>query len=128
MSPHADGAVLRNLPGSDRMVGGPLLCMFHELSPALHIGGWTCGSLHMHVAYEKAVAYARVDCQAVFEATEHVRASPDAAAVLIDGRHAPGHPLPGVFTVTLPAYRIDFRAYKGTATQHHMWVHVYRLE
>lgn len=33
MSPHVDGrgTVLRALPGSERMVGGPHMCMYHEI-------------------------------------------------------------------------------------------------
>lgn len=117
---------MRTLPGSERMVGGPLLCMFHELQPALNIGDWTSRTLYMHVAYEKPAAYSGPDCFAVKNAAERVRTSSDAAAVLLDGAHAPGHPLPGVFTVTCPAYRIDFRAYSSTPCQRHMWVQVYR--
>ena len=127
MSPHVDGrgTVMCPLPGSGGMVGGALMCMYHALEPALRIGDWVCRSLYMHIAYEKPRVYDGPDCLAVKNAVEDMRRSPDAARVLLDREHAPGHPLPGFFTVTSPRYRIDFYAYPSERGRH-LWAQVYR--
>lgn len=127
MTPHVDGgAVMQTLPGSERMVGGPLMCMFHELQPALVIGDWTCRSLYMHVAHEPPRPYNGRDCQEVQRAVECLRESPLAAAVLLEGQHGAGHPLPGFFTVHRPDHRIDFFAYPSIHGRRHLWAQVYR--
>ena len=114
---------MQTLPGSEGLVGGPLVCMVHELRPALVIRDWTCCSLYMHVAHEKPRPYAASDCQEVRHAVQCLQSSADAAAVLLDGQHAQGHPLPGFFTVNRPKHRIDFYAYPGR----HLWAQVHRL-
>lgn len=104
---------VRELPGSGRLVGGPLSCMVHELQTPLVLADWTCPSLYMHLQHTRHPKYDESVLTAVRDALDRLRASPDAAAVLVDGHHAPGHPLPGFFTVTCPGYRIDFWACDG---------------
>lgn len=113
------------LPGSDAMTTGPLLCMYHQLEPALLIGDWTCRSLYMNFPHEKPRAYSGVDCRAVRDAAEVLRRSPDAARVLLERQTAPGHPLPGFFTVESPGYCIRFNAYPS-ARGRHLWAMVLR--
>lgn len=47
------GPTIRALPGSERMVGGPHQCMYHEIGGSpLALRKWRCGSVYMHVAHE----------------------------------------------------------------------------
>ena len=34
--------MMRPIPGSSRLAGGELLCMFHTLEPALILDDWPC--------------------------------------------------------------------------------------
>lgn len=62
-----------------------------------------------------------------------------AAAVLLDGAHEPGQPLPGVWTENGREFRVDYRAYAGPdvfpvalegasqpVVRRHLWAEVYR--
>jgi hypothetical protein len=54
-----------------------------------------------------------------------------AAAVLLDGAHEPGQPLPGVWTELSPGFRVDYRAYASVANsseRKHLWAEVYRVQ
>ena len=115
---------MRMLPGSDRMVGGPHECMYHEIE--LRLGEWRCESVYMHVAYETPRPYGGQDCKAVLDAVNAMKWKLEAADVLLGGAHAPGHPLPGVFTVWSPGYRVDMRAYLH-GDEKHLWSEVYRV-
>ena len=128
MSPLIDGrgTTMRPLPGSQRMVGGPKMCMYHELQPALVVGDWTCRSLYMHIAYEIPRPYNGTDCLAVSNAVEVLRRAPLAASILFERQQVPGHPLPGFFTVPYSAHRIDFFVYRCEAGRRHLWAQVYR--
>jgi hypothetical protein len=117
---------MRALPGSERMVGGPHMCMCLDCC-IVCLDGWSCGSVYMHVAYNVARPYNHGDCQAVLSAVHAMNQRPHlAAGVLLRGEHAPGHPLPGVFTVATPAYRVDMRAYPHQDKKN-LWAEVYRL-
>jgi hypothetical protein len=129
MTPHVDGhgTTMRFLPGSQRMVGGPHLCMYHkiEASPLL-LGDWKCGSVYMHVAYEQSRPYVGTDCHAVLNAINEMNMHPLlAAGALLHQEHAYGHPLPGVYTVQSAAHRVDMRVYMHEGMRH-LWAEVYR--
>ena len=127
MSPDVDGhgTTMRALPGSEAMVGGPHLCMYHAIGPsALTLDG--CSGVYMHVAYEASRPYAGQDCEAVLSAVNAMNQQPHLAAeVLLSGEHAPGHPLPGVFTVVTPGYRVDMRVITHQGKRH-LWAEVIR--
>jgi len=122
------GATMRALPGSQRMVGGPHVCMYHriEASP-LRLEDWRCCSVYMHIAREPLRPYVGADCLAVLRAVNEMNADAAVASgVLLRGDHALGHPLPGVYTLASPAYRVDVRAYEHNGMRH-LWAEVYRL-
>ena len=129
MTPHVDGhgatTIMRMLPGSHRMVGGPHVCMYIETLP-MQLDDWRCDSVYMHVAYEPARPYVGTDCLAVLRAVNEMNATPQLAAeVLLRGEHARGHPLPGVYTVRSSVHRVDMRAYEHEGRRH-LWAEVYR--
>ena len=120
------GNVIQNLPGSERMVGGPLKCMYHELSPRVIIGSWECRSVYMNIPFRRLDRpYGGAECQAVYDAIEVLRRSPDdAKRILIDGEHVRGHRLPGVFTWENEAHRVDMRRYEN-GSKSYMWAALY---
>ena len=123
---------MRNLPDSERMVGGPLVCMYNTLEPGVRIRDWCCRGVYMNVPYEVPHPYSGVRCQAVQRAVDKLRCHPDihtsiAASLFdgVDGAHFPGHPLPGVFTVCDQSFRVDLRVYGKN--QKHLWAALYYL-
>ena len=116
------------LPGSERMVGGPLVCMYHTLDPRVTIGAWRCGSVYMNVPYKKPVPYSGRECNAVFQAVQALRADDRAAGVLWGGAHLLGHPLPGVYTWRGDGYRVDLRRWEAAPRGAlHLWAAVYAV-
>jgi hypothetical protein len=127
MSPNIDGVgrTMLPLPGSvERMVAGPLTCMFHRLSPAVKIGDWMCQSVYMNVPYKKPVPYSGEECKAVFDAIVVMRDDTHAASAL-QGDHIPGHPLPGVYTCETMSWRVDFRKWQH-GQQSYLWAALYK--
>ena len=133
MSTHIDGhdRTMKVLPGSaERMVGGPHMCMYHNIeSSPLQLEDWACTSVYMHVAYEREPPrpYLGPECSAVLSGINvmngnHVVAS----GVLLKGDHAAGHPLPGVYTVLSPGYRVDFRMYPHNHKKH-LWAELIKM-
>lgn len=108
---HWRAGAWRDLPGSGRMVGGPLRCR-HVALPPSH------PDLYVHMAHPQPHEQVRDACP-----PSAVMAALTAAARQLDGAHGDGHPLPGVFTVELPGYRVDLRRYGGRAA---LWAEVYR--
>lgn len=108
------------------------MCMYHEIGDSpLALRNWKCGSVYMHVAHEQVRPYVAADCQAVLDGINDMnRHSERAAAVMMDGAHEPGHPLPGVWTVRSPSYRVDFRVYRENPedlqSAQSLWAEVYR--
>lgn len=122
------GTVLQFLPGSEVMVGGKLLCMYHSIEGApLMLEDWKCGGVYMRFAHERMERpYGGPECMAVQDAIYAMNHQPALTAnVLFQGAHAPGHPLPGVFTVMLPGFRVDMRKHEHSHNTH-LWAIVYR--
>ena len=112
---------MQALPGSERMVGGPHMCFLLDIEP-LQLREKEFTKVYMHVAYEPENKYNDEDCQEVYNAIMKAKSQIDLATkILYDGYHSKDHPLPGVFTVTSPTYRIDLRIYDMN-----LWAEVYR--
>ena len=103
---------MRPIPGSSRLAGGELLCMYHTLEPALILDDWHCNAVYMRVAGEWPRPYDDVDIKAVFDGIAVMRQDLALAAfVLMKKGHAPNMPLPMFFTVNLTKCRVDFYVY-----------------
>lgn len=115
------------LPGSERMGGGPHICMYHVIED-IHLDDWTFNSVYMHVAYQPIGGpYVDTDCQTVLYAVYQLKVFPIlAAGVLLRGDHFHEHPLPGVYTVYYMTHRVDMRAYKDNNGARHLWAEMYR--
>ena len=129
MSQHIDGhgKIMCNLPGSEAMVGGPHLCMYHILDSSLSLGDWSPKAVYMHVARQKPKVYLATECRAVLDGINLLNQDHAAAAsALLHGTHIDGHPLPGVYTVFLPSFRIDYRMYPHNGNRH-LWAELYHV-
>jgi hypothetical protein len=118
--------IMRSLPGSERMVGGHHLCMYHDIGDSPFVlRNWNCIGVYIHVARERERHYQSPVCQAVSEGINEMKRFPERAfAVLLNGEHEPGHPLPGVWTVDRLGFRVDFRAYNVSNeknSEHNLW-------
>ena len=115
MSPPVEGGpTIRVLPGSDDMVGGPLFCMYHEItnSPLL-LGDWKCQSVYMRVTDRPLTGpYLGPDCAAVLHGVNIMNRQHDVATqVLLHHAWAPGHPMPDWFMVASDTHRVLFHVY-----------------
>lgn len=120
------GKIMHVLPGSESMVGGPLLCMFHELKETpLMIDKWRCQSVYMHVAFKRPAPYNGGECMSVLNGVNAINNDhQNAFRALLQGEHLSGHPLPGVYTVVVEDFRVDFRVKEHNGNKH-LWALVY---
>ena len=108
---------MQALPGSEALVGGPLMCVVHDIAaePLRLVYGptcWTCNEVYMRVTDKKSFDYSGAENEAVLRGVDVMRQQPEVATdVLLNGTHAPGHPLPSFFTVVSRGHRVDFHAY-----------------
>ena len=112
MSPNiggGSGRTMMPLPGSQCMVGGPLICMCTKLDNPIKIGNWCCQSVYVNVPYRKPSPYSGDVCAAVRDGIETLVDDPMGASVLIEGLQIRGQPLPGVYTYEMNGYRVDLR-------------------
>lgn len=122
---------LQPLPGSRRMVTGELVCHHIELDPPLQIGEWCFHEVYAHVAYEASRPLSGAESVALTEALDRMTHDEQTAkGVLLEGKHAYGQPLPGVYTVDtaheslnrITRFRVDLRAYFDEDVQNrHLW-------
>ena len=104
--------MMRPIPGSSCLTGGELMCMYHNLEPALILDDWPCDHVYMRVMSECPRPYADADCKAVFDGISVMSRDPALAAfVLMKKGHAQNMPLPMFFTVNSPGRRVDFHVY-----------------
>ena len=100
------------LPGSSEyIVGGALMCMYHEVQP-VKLNRLQCDGVYIRVMSELPRLYDDDDCKAVLNGITSMNLEPDLAyQVLLQGEQAPGHPLPSFYTVETTKYRVDFHVY-----------------
>jgi hypothetical protein len=101
------------LPGSQYMVGGPLICMLDELENPVQIGPWSCQSVYVNMPYRKPSPYCGEVRAAVRDAIQELSEDPIGARVLMEGVHKAGHPLPGVYTHETNGYRVDLKRWSS---------------
>ena len=115
MSPPINGGpTFRVLPGSAVMVGGPLRCMYHEITVSpLVLREWKCQAVYMRVTDQPlSRPYSGPDCAAVLDGINIMNQQPEEAylALILRGL-APGQPMPDWFTVVLDSHRVGFHVY-----------------
>lgn len=108
---HGVGTLFRDLPGSqERMIGGPHKCMyftFDETDRPELVTGWLCNGIYVHKAHPNPAEQSRRVLSgevsgAALQAVRQMRTDRSTATnVLVNGAHGLGHPLPGVYTVTV---------------------------
>ena len=125
---------LQPLPGSHRMSGGEHVCHYTPIEPQPRIGDWRCQSVYSHVAYETSRPLHGAEPLALMQSLNKMFGDQQNTVVLLEGQHAAGHPLPGVYTVDVTQdylgrscrFRVDFRVYFSDNGNKHLWAEIYK--
>jgi hypothetical protein len=102
------------LPGSEVLVGGEILCLYHKLPSPVVFEGWECNFVYINVLHQRQpYVYTQEDIEVVMEAIDVMKREPEVYnSVLFGKTHAHGHPLPGFYTYKNYDTRIDFHIYE----------------